>query len=431
MLELRARPTGELRAEYRREVSDNKAEPVSVGIAADYHYFQSTEGLRIYDYRLRRILQVRRDNQFVNDSLFAEAWYRMMELQNRVMLGRMLEKAGLAQKAPATTMDPFWAETDLGVVSSEFARPNLRHMEDEAGSRWYLGKDEVAAARYGAQVVPEEVPGSLRRFWATFAQLHPAIAADLAASDRLAEELTAKTMRIGQSPSLTHWKLISAHWEPRAGYPLAPRLTAQPTVPAGAFPEIFATLSAAVADKKVPPSQDAYVAKANAAIQRGAGLEAMLWIIEMNLASGGLQVPCQPDEPRPYCSLSVRAGPLAKADPRTAVAFNKKSPDADERHQFDDLPNAYVLRLLWATRPPGKGVARSDSERDLLDALRTSAVANFCKDTGDFYAAGWQPFAAWQAWDLGRLMSGHVANDLLDSIDKLESRLVSDQPALF
>jgi len=63
--------------------------------------------------------------------------------------------------------------------------------------------------------------------------------------------------------------------------------------------------------------------------------------------------------------------------------------------------------------------------------LRTSAVANFCKDTGDFYAAEWKPFAAWQAWDLGRLMTGHVAGDLLDSIDMLESKLTTDQPSLF
>jgi hypothetical protein len=95
------------------------------------------------------------------------------------------------------------------------------------------------------------------------------------------------------------------------------------------------------------------------------------------------------------------------------------------------LPNAYLLRLLWATRPPGKGVEPAEREQDLLAALRTSAVANFTKDTGDFYATGWQPFAAWQVWDLGRLMAGHKSGDLLDRIDAVEAELVSGEPANF
>lgn len=431
VLGLRAQPTGELKLEYQEETPDHKSQNVSVGIAADYHYVRSQQGLRVYDYRLRRILQVRGQNNFVNDSLFADAWYRVMELQNRVMLRRMMQGAGLSGKAPAETVDPFWVETELGVVSSEFPRPSLNRTEDKASSRWLLGKEEIAAARFGTQAVPQEVQGSLRRFWATFARLHPAIVADLAGSNRIPEELTAKVVRIGQPPGVTRWKLISAHWEPSADYPLPRHLAAQPTVPDGGFPDIFATLAAEVADKKVPPPQDSYVGKANAAIERGAGLEAMLWVFEMNLAGGRTEASCAADDPRPFCTLSRRAGPLAKMDPRTAVAFKKQSPDLDERPQFDQLPNAYLLRLLWATRAPGKGVQRSETERGLLTALRASAVANFCKDTGDFYAAGWQPFAAWQAWDFGRLMAGHVDGDFLDQINTLESRLATDQPSLF
>jgi len=91
----------------------------------------------------------------------------------------------------------------------------------------------------------------------------------------------------------------------------------------------------------------------------------------------------------------VDCGPAARSDPRIAVAFSQpQSPDESDRVQFDDLPNAYLLRFLWANRPSGKGVTPAERERDLLGALRASAVANFCKDTGDFYATGWQPYAA-------------------------------------
>jgi hypothetical protein len=46
-------------------------------------------------------------------------------------------------------------------------------------------------------------------------------------------------------------------------------------------------------------------------------------------------------------------------------------------------------RLLWATRPAGKDVKAADGENGLLAALRASPVANFCKDTGDFYSTHW------------------------------------------
>ena len=109
----------------------------------------------------------------------------------------------------------------------------------------------------------------------------------------------------------------------------------------------------------------------------------------------------------------------------------KQAPDEVDRPQFADLPNAYLLRLLWATRPPGKGVDRKERERDLLAALHASPVANFCKDTGDFYAGEWQPFAAWQAWDFGRLMAGHQSGDLLGSIDTLEGSLAAQESVFF
>ena len=157
----------------------------------------------------------------------------------------------------------------------------------------------------------------------------------------------------------------------------------------------------------------------------------MLWIIEMSLARGKPFEHCEPNDTSSYCALSVRAGPLARNDPRTSVAFAPNSPAASERPQFDNLPNAYLLRLLWATRPSGKDVKPADGESGLLAALRASPVANFCKDTGDFYAAHWEPFAAWQAWDFGRLMAGHTQGDLLDSIDTVESNLAKSEHTLF
>ncbi|HEY1313354.1 MAG TPA: hypothetical protein VGE92_05745 [Steroidobacteraceae bacterium] len=427
---LHSQRAGELELQYRREVRGASTDQVSFGIAADYHYVKSADGTRIYDYRSRRIFWLRPAGEFVNNSLYADVWFRAAELKNRSALGGMLNGAGIAaSKAPGMTV-PFWAETELGMLSADMPRSDLKTVEEESRVRWLLDADEVAAVRYERDPVPDTVKSGLRRFWRTVVQLHPDIADALAASGRMPAELWIKSMPPGKDPLVAHWTLAAKRWEPAAAYPLPAHLTAQPTNSDAVFSRIFATLAMNVAAKATPPSAEVYVARAESAIARRAGLEAMLWAIEMNLAQGTPISQCVEKDPRPYCSLLVRAGPLAKADPRTALGFTKQAPAEADRAQFAALPNAYLLRLLWATRPPGAGVDRKENERDLLAALEASPVANFCKDTGDFYAGSWQPFAAWQAWDFGRAMAGHRSGDLLGGVDALEASLAS-QEALF
>jgi hypothetical protein len=82
VLSIRSAPESELRLQYRKEEPGKTDELVSLGIAADYHYIIAAGEARIYDYKLRRIFSVRPANSFVNDSLYAEVWYRAMELKN-------------------------------------------------------------------------------------------------------------------------------------------------------------------------------------------------------------------------------------------------------------------------------------------------------------------------------------------------------------
>jgi hypothetical protein len=427
---LHPKPEGELDLRYRKEAPGASVEEISFGIAADYHYIKSAQEVRIYDYALRRIFWVQPSGEFVNNSLYADVWFRAAELKNRAMLGGMLKGAGIAAAKAPGTADPYWAETELGMLSPDMPRSELQTVEEKSRVRWLLRGDEVAAVRYDQDAVPDSVKPGLRRFWRTVVQLHPDIADALAASGKMPAELWIKAKPFGKDPIVAHWTLAAKHWEPAAPYPLPAHLAAQPANRDGVFPGIFMTLAKNVADKAMPPSPETYTARAEAAIAHQAGLEAMLWAIEMNLAQGVPNSPCVDKDPRPYCSLLTRAGPLAKADPRTAVGFMKQSPAEADRSQFDTLPNAYLLRLLWATRAPGAGVDRKENERDLLAALKASPVANFCKDTGDFYAGTWQPFAAWQAWDFGRAMAGHRNGDLLGGVDTLEASLAS-QEALF
>ena len=422
---------GELRLQFTREVPGQDAQAVTVGIAADYHYIADPSGRRLYDYRLHRIFSQRPGGGFINDSLYAEAWFRATELANRVRLRQALQAGKIPDAQAPPLQQPFWMESELGVATPELPRPELKHGDTATAARWLLDGEVVAAVRYDAEPAPESIRPGLRRLWATLVPLHPAIADELAASGRIPAELWVTVKPAGRDAQVTHWQLSVRHWEGAAHFPLPPHLEAAPAVRAGAFPQIFALLSKEVAERKVAPGQEAYAAHAHTAIDHGAGLEALLWLLEMNLAVGHPTGGCTADDTSAYCTLLARAGPLARNDPRTTLAFAKQSPDAAQRAQFDTLPNAYLLKLLWATRPSGSGVNRADTERGLLQALRANAVVNFCKDTGDFYAAAWQPFAAWQVWDLGRLMAGHMHNDLLQQVDSVEDQLYLGESALF
>jgi hypothetical protein len=262
--------------------------------------------------------------------------------------------------------------------------------------------------------------------------VHPVIASELAASGRLPEELWVESPASDHQHLVhLHWKLISTDWAASAPYPLPPHLSAMPAESTGAFPVIFATLVNDVERHLLPPPEPVYLEKMQGAISEGDGLQALLWQRELRLAAGPPPPECAKSDRRPACALGQAATSLAESDDRTELAFAPQSPPLKQRAAFADLPNGYLLRLMWATRPPGEKVTFAESEKGVLEALKASPVANFCKDAGDFYAGAWKERAAWQVWDLGRLMAGHRPGDLLDAIDAIEARLVSSYPEAF
>ena len=433
LLKLRNAPEDELRFTFRKEADGEPTETISVGLARDYDYVDARGSRLIHDYRLRRVLTTLPDRRFIDNSLFAEVWFRTAELENRARFMRGVAQAGHIDPATSpTSFDPFWIESEMGMVHPALPRPDLRRVEDGVGVKWLLKDEEIASARFKAEPIPDEVRPGLRRLWITLVRLHPEIVDGLSANGHLPEHLSVKLVSKDHKTFETwHWTLTSVAWVTSAQYPLAAGLEAAPAETNGVYPKIFATLAEDVAQGRKPPPEDVYIHRAEAAIARGAGLEAFLWIIEMQLAIGTPTPACAPNDAAAYCRLLAKVGPMANADSRTAVAFGKEAPDEADRHKFDDLPNAYLLGVLFATRPHQPGAIAADDERGLLAGLQKSPVANFCKDTGDFYIHQWNPFAAWQAWDFGRLMAGHRAGDLLDNVDALEAQMLQRAPMFF
>jgi hypothetical protein len=120
VLALRSEAQGELRLQYRVERETQPTEIVTVGLAKDYHYKNSAAGSWIYDYRLKRIFRVQAESRMINDSLYADVWYRRAELENRAMINAAMRKAGIDASKGLAANTPFWAETELGLVSPNF-----------------------------------------------------------------------------------------------------------------------------------------------------------------------------------------------------------------------------------------------------------------------------------------------------------------------
>lgn len=418
----------ELHIKYKKEAIGIPSETVSIRLGPDYHSIETSSGRTIYDYRLRRIFRISIDGVFTNDSLYAEVWYRLAELQNRSNIQKALSGTVVGRYTTSSKRDLFWDESELGVVSSRADQQEFDLVQSGFRAVWRRNDEELAAVRYGLDTVQGKIRPGLLRLWLSLAQLHPQIAHDMATQGRMPVEFWFKSVSRDLLKSCDwHWTLIESKWHTDCKYPLEPGKNPKASTTSGCYPEIYSALSEAIYSKAKPPTEDVYVARIEAAIARGEGLEALLWTIEMKLACGTSSHPSTSSN----ISLYTLATQLAKSDPRTALAFDQASPSASARSAFADLPNANLLGALWATRPAGADITRADTERDLLTALATMPIANLCKDAGDFYLSNWCFAAAWQVWDFGRAMASHRAGDLLDSIDEFESRLIQDAPHLF
>lgn len=433
VLAARAGQEVELRLQYQKD-DGRQRQTLTVGVARDYDYLQTPTELTIHDYRLRRIFRYYPafNTYYISDSLYADVWYRAAEVQNRSTQAGLVQEAGLGPVKGRLSLSPFWAESELGIPTRSYPRPMLTRSDREDRTTWTLDHHEVVSVRWHPAPLPAQMQGPLRRLWPHLAPVHPQIVNELVAAGRIPDELMVEA----PAPDDRHlrrlrWTLSHYEWVASAIYPLPPHLDAEPTERTGVYPKIFLTLADEVAKQSLPPDDQNYLNKIESAISDGNGLEALLWQMEMRLAEGVVPPECVHNDPRSMCAFSEVARSLADSDERTAVAFAGRSPPMKLRAAYADIPNAYLLQLLWATEPPGAKVTFADSERGVLAALQAVPVANFCRNAGDFYAGAWKAAQAWQIWDLGRLMAGHRSGDLLDGINTLEASLAREYPSFF
>jgi hypothetical protein len=96
---------------------------------------------------LKRIFRAQKDGTLNNDSLYAEVWYRGAELDNRANIDAALNKAGVDTSKGLPAQDPYWAETELGVITAKFPRPDLQRSQEQDRISWSVAIHAPGATR--------------------------------------------------------------------------------------------------------------------------------------------------------------------------------------------------------------------------------------------------------------------------------------------
>lgn len=113
----RSRETALLQLRYLHESSEKGKQTVSIRVAGDYDCIAGDAGVTIHDYLLRRVLFLTADRRLTNCSLYAEAWYRLSELQNRLKISASLKRARVDYEHRSAHQERFWDEAELALLA--------------------------------------------------------------------------------------------------------------------------------------------------------------------------------------------------------------------------------------------------------------------------------------------------------------------------
>lgn len=425
-----AAPTGLWRLTYRQEDENGAPATLVLSLAPDYVARQGGGSeTQIFDFATRRVYALAAEGaDFHNDSLHAFVLFRINELRNRQMLGKVMSAAVPDKAMPA--LDSFQAETELSMQVPPGAQV-LRREQAGQTLRLWRGDAMVAEAALGPQA-PSALRPALIRLWRHAVPQHPEVARALAecgcAPARL-EVQAAKGLEVGRRRLM----LEKAEWIERADFPLPAAATLAADTGSPATQALAQAARQAAATGARSPDRATYVGRMHAAQEQGQPLEAALWGMEAVLASGLPPAKlCQPNSPEPFCQRFRQVWQAAASDSRAAALFGRGPLRDTPFPDLSGLSSAHVGRLLVATRMVMGGAGGDAVEQAYLAALNAApGVVNYYKDVGDYYCRTYRHPTGWLFYDLARALPGHTDADMLADIDRMEARLVVDFPELY
>ncbi len=442
-----AAPQMQLRLDFDLHRGDAAPVPLTALIAADY--VDIVEGGRetLYDFRLRRRLNIdRAAGVFANFSLYGDVAFRRFELSKRLELAKLFVEAS-HEDEPPLTLQRFWLESDVGLASS--ARPlAIAHETIADGAvRFRLDGEEVALFAPAPQAVPAELQQSFARFLRLSLPIHPDILAAVALDGRLPQRLVLVGIANGDRRPMGI--VLRSVKRLEQDYPLPASFEPLPLGAQAADAETASLrgllpimLDAASGRHRPAPRPLAdYRRAADQALAQKRGFAAMLLLSEAALQYGAAAGDCSSglgwaarcrrtdeinrvlaDDPR--ATLFYKAQTAEPGDPAAAVA-------AWEGLKHDDVADGYVVDAFLADRLSAAGRRPEAMGAFALALAGNPYLAGVYKELGDHFLRASRTDLAWICYDLGRALPDRSADDALTPVDALEAKLASIYPAFF
>jgi hypothetical protein len=412
-------------------------------------YVDIIEGGRetLYDFRLRRRLQIDRAARvFANFSLYGDVGFRRLELGKRRALAAMFGDSSGADDLPLP-LRPFWIESDVGFSLGGKNEPAIEQRKlPDGATRFDVGKQEAALFAPASEAVPAELEKSFAHFLRLYLPIHPQILSVIALDGRLPQRLVYVSdaggarhpvglilrralHRQGDYP-------LPANFEPR---PLAGEAQDQEALP---LRGLLPLMLQAVAGKAGggPRSLADYRRGADRALREGHVFAADLTLAESVMQYGTDAVDCSIGPGDVPCHDPVELGRRFATDPRAAKLYEAQTAEPRDPQaavqlwasiKHDDVANGYIIDAFLASRLSAAG-HRDEAMGAFARALRGNPyLSGVYKELGDHYLRVSRSDLAWVCYDLGRALPGRNPHDALASVDELETQLAEDYPEFF
>lgn len=367
-------------------------------------------GMRRYDIDLKT-------GTYVDYSLFDAVGFRVMEMQNRVNIG----KAMAAAKLDTALFDPVFAAQALSIP----AQPVGTLTEVADGPDTVLAIDGKPLLRFGAggEKVSADDAAAFVRYLRYQVGGHPLVLAKLAKLGRVPAKFVMYYRETGGTQTRT-FTISGLTTAPSPSIDLA-KFTAR----ADSDNEIDRVLDRARQGAHPVTAEDRqkFASPQNTAFADKRGLDLLLGEMEWVLMTGEEMKPLASDrlalvqgDPlvRKFAS-SVNPGDKAGFSAAIQTLQSLRSQTMSKRHML----------LLYEANDRVK-LGERDTLPMFASVLRTNpGLAGAYKDLGDVLFINFDMPRAWRSWDQGRRIAPQL--NLFDAVNQFEQKLLRDHPEYF
>jgi hypothetical protein len=445
----------DLHREVTRPGKPRETHDAVVTLAPSFTLVAEGPGRLLEDHALCRTLAWTDGGHAVsNDSCYAAVAVREFEIQNRVLLARVVPGGKDPALQPIQTLA--FSEAELNVTAPGAAPLTARRT---AGGMDYLsGTTLVARVEGDAGALSPEETHRLVRFFARDANLHPQARAGLGAG-RLPGRIENEAGLAGghQVITLSHLRRAPVAYPLPAGLPS----TVAEAARTGAAPRdrAIARAAAVIAGQTTKPAAADLIAAMHTASDAGHKLAVALLFLEITQEQGDLFKRAQSDpSARTLANDAAGLFRAVQADPDVAALMdaNRLAGSPQEKgdrqgaarflalsHRLDSLAFGTFRYVTYGNLLAASGDIRAwdPAIAKAMPATRTEGywmhiaahpwAANAYKDVGDLYLADYDVGAAWAAYDLGRAADPDWRAGVMPSLASYEDQMRAAHPDFF